>query len=321
MPFVASGTYGCIFKPSLKCRDKSRSSAKSASPSEVVGKIFADAKEAEIEQRIQESIVHQVDPEGVFTVKFINACEVTEEQFRPEDETDECPHIIDRDLGAISPTKYKQIVYSYGGISLESYLKKEKPSWNKFKKLLFALGPIFEGVDKLNKMGWVHQDIKPGNILIHDHGAFLIDFGLLTSVGKIYSESNNFVLNYPYPFYPPEFKLKAAAGSPARFKTLVGENFEAMERAKRRLIELGVDFEDDIKSGFESGHKDPLKIDSYSLGVVLALIYDWAHEYVEAKKKFAKTFAIVVRALCCQDATKRANSAEGAAIYKEMIGA
>jgi serine/threonine protein kinase len=319
MPYVASGTYGCIFKPSLGCSKTKGSSKKGkGAEGEVVGKLFTDSKEAEIEQRIHESIVHKVDPNGVFTIKLIDICEIKEDELTEDDGSDECPLLFDRESG-ISPAVYKQIIYQYGGVSLDSYLKNELPTWAKFKRLLYALGPVFEGVSKLNKMGWVHQDIKPGNILIHDNGAFLIDFGLMTEVKKIYADANNFVLNYPYPYYPPEFKLKAADGSIDRFRKLVGENFDSMMNVKNRLIEVGVDFGHDLNACFESAIKDPLKIDSYSLGVVLTCMFNWAYEHVIKKKRFMGVFVVLIQALCCQDANKRATSEEAAVIYKQVL--
>jgi serine/threonine protein kinase/uncharacterized protein YecT (DUF1311 family) len=72
-------------------------------------------------------------------------------------------------------TAYLVMEYAKGQ-SLDDVLQKNGPiSEEQTKEILF---PILDGLKRVHEQGFLHRDIKPGNIIIRDEGgAVLIDFG------------------------------------------------------------------------------------------------------------------------------------------------
>ena len=45
-------------------------------------------------------------------------------------------------------------------------------------QVLRWLAPVARTLDRIHRRGWVHRDVKPDNILIHDGHALVADFGI-----------------------------------------------------------------------------------------------------------------------------------------------
>ena len=86
------------------------------------------------------------------------------------------PNIVSvRSLFEIHGTAYMVMDFE-DGISLSKLLKEGK-KFNE-RSLLAVIRPIAEGLDRAHRVGVLHRDIKPPNILISDEGRpVLIDFG------------------------------------------------------------------------------------------------------------------------------------------------
>ncbi|GAA4041370.1 hypothetical protein GCM10022281_22970 [Sphingomonas rosea] len=86
------------------------------------------------------------------------------------------PNIVSvRSLFEIHGTAYMVMDFE-DGMSL-SRLIKQGQKWNE-RSLLAIIRPVAEGLDRAHRVGVLHRDIKPPNILINDSGKpVLIDFG------------------------------------------------------------------------------------------------------------------------------------------------
>jgi len=311
MPYIASGTYGCVFKPKVKCTDPHKYGA-TAKYVRSVGKVFANEDEAYLEIENQLIVMKKIDPKSEFTAKFMEKCLVS--RFQRKDELEKCPYALKQ-----HPV---QLVYEYGGISYDYMLKNNQPSIPKLKKLLKGLTEIFEGVAAMHKKGYVHQDIKPPNILFsnrHKH-AILIDFGIMTRVEDVYAVKNNHVLTHHYPYFPPEFKLEMSKEW-LEYKRLINMNFStgALKEIKTVMKLSGVNFAEDLRATFTHGYRDPAKIDSYSLGVVLAMIINWAQPSLPRDHVIVSKVQSLIERMCHQDSKKRWTVYEASKAYKEFI--
>lgn len=191
--YVMHGTYGCVFKPSMSCKGDETNSSK-------VSKVFSEDDEAKSEKQIHKSIVDKVDPTNRFTVALFDYCNVKRSSF-PSSEFEKCDNIQD-----YYQQNFKQLVYEYGGKDL--YTAARECS---FEELFVAFKRIFEGLCLLEKQEFLHNDIKPPNIVYNslNKKMSLIDFGLITKFRDAYHEKSNFKHTHPYAYYPPEYQACA----------------------------------------------------------------------------------------------------------------
>lgn len=225
--FVNSGTYGCVFKPPVKCQRKKTSSI----ILNAAGKIFPDEHSFK-EEYAELKKVRKLDPKHLFTVPYLGHCKVNAKDFKPTDETDKC-------LRHISPTRriYNQLIYQYGGIDLSEYYKFPAKHFIYFEDFVQLFVPLLEGLRLMGTKKVAHVDIKPENMLIDTTlpKIYLIDFGLSTPFNLLKYETN--FHDHEYPYYPPEFKLLSAyrAGAPiqpdAVYATFM-RNFRFYNQAK-----------------------------------------------------------------------------------------
>lgn len=97
-------------------------------------------------------------------------------------------------------TCYMVMAYEEG-MSLEQVLADDTRQWTEQSILDFVL-PLLDGLEAIHKIGFLHRDIKPGNILLRSNGEgpVLIDFGAARSPTS--SEALTVVLSHGYG--PPE---------------------------------------------------------------------------------------------------------------------
>lgn len=280
MPLIGQGNYGCVFKPYISC-DKKQKNIKDA-----IGKVFDDKLEFQSEKSIQDRI-KKLDPNNTFTLPLYASCEV--KHLKKKDNINDCHLIKDLD----DNKEYSQLIYKYGGKSLKD-ITKTKGSLKKFMAIFMKFRPILIGLKKMQTVNLIHQDIKPPNILYDTHKLYLIDFGILTESLKVYTINNKHVLNYDYPYYPPEYKLYIHRGSFDAYylKILKNFNFDFYIAKKHvNLLEIiktniGIDIINDLNMAFKKRKQtfDTSKIDLYSLGIVILELYIWSGLYNKTYK-------------------------------------
>ncbi len=91
------------------------------------------------------------------------------------------------------------MVMSYEkGVSFQEILKKEQPSEDKLTDMIMGL---LDGLEGMHAEGFIHRDIKPGNIFIREDGsALLLDFG---SARQAIGEETHTLTKVASPGYAP----------------------------------------------------------------------------------------------------------------------
>jgi hypothetical protein len=198
--FVGSGTYGCGFRPALRCADE---------PTRRRGK-FAKLvhQDTAADEFVLRSILFPRDP----TRQYFLYPEAICNPARPEasDEIHKCKLTFP----VTNPSRI--IIMGKGGKDLQMLTLRSV----EYIPFFESLRNVFIGLARLNRDGLAHMDVKPTNIVTRSHadGSFhtrLIDFGLLvdpTRLDALASRSTGAFKNYKvfrtsYLYWPFEVRF------------------------------------------------------------------------------------------------------------------
>lgn len=265
---IGKGAYGCVLRSAIKC-------PLTQSTKNTISKVFKSEEDMEHEREINE-IIQEVDPNGQFTVKYVDSCEIEHTAFEM--------HKRDCGFGDKSK-KHPQIIFADGGDDLDTAVKNVQ-----FETLFKSLSSAFIGLDALHKKEIVHADIKPANMVYNDdtHKLAIIDFGLACKFDEFDSKMGDMCYHHPYAIYPPEFPLLANRHNYKKCDEC--QNYTLLWYRVNPLLsgissrpdcmimhKEVVEFEKLFKSeiGHSSKLRCPDKIDVYSLGAsILILLAD-----------------------------------------------
>jgi serine/threonine protein kinase len=200
--YVDEGGYGCVFRPALPCKNKSRTR-------KTISKILT--KEDMEEEISMLKVVKKLDPDQKYFISYVEKCEP--DSAKRSDELSECGHIREElsemgedveqgDLVTEVPDTMGMIIFPDGGVDLITVIRNPDKYLRglTIKKFLESLEPLFKGLVLLNSRGLSHFDIKMENILFDGRVCRFIDFGFLNKSKKYYQLSSK------YWIYPPEVR-------------------------------------------------------------------------------------------------------------------
>tara|TARA_Y100000389_G_scaffold15025_1_gene13288 strand:+ start:5133 stop:6431 length:1299 start_codon:yes stop_codon:yes gene_type:complete len=171
--------------------------------------------------------------------------------------------------------KLHEIIYDYGGIALDDIVINDYD----FIKALIIL---CKSLQTLHQLGFVHRDIKPGNILYNNDNnkLSLIDFGVCIPYNEVYSTKEQWWVESEYFISPPEYNL---IDKENRYKNLdiIHNNFYSTNddfyMKKKKEYDIFLDKYNNINNIEdipEEIRKIAYKGDIYSLGITLLLLYN-----------------------------------------------
>jgi len=182
---IGEGTYGCVHKPSLKCKD-----APTISYTNKVSKVLSEV-EADIELSEYDKVKNADNKEDYY-LGVPNICDIDNRSVTNLKAIQKCKIGSDV-LRKLNNNDYKLLIMEDGGSNLEEFSNKMK-TWvineeNRQKCELFLLESlrIFKGLLVFKQHGLIHHDLKPQNIVYNEatNRLNLIDFGLMTSRKKL----------------------------------------------------------------------------------------------------------------------------------------
>lgn len=213
---IGEGTYGCIHKDSLKCKDDIIINGKVFDYTDMVSKIMEDS---DVKTELDEyDKVSTIDKNGEFylgktkpfgckpakddkTIDAINLCKSGRKFIR---------HMERKDNMSL-------IIMQYGGITLDKFatsfsrFPKTPKTTRHMESFWFESHRLFRGIKLFVKNGFIHHDIKPQNIVynISNNRLNFIDFGLVQDKKEIIqnSKKNDYFMAVQHWSLPVEMQL------------------------------------------------------------------------------------------------------------------
>lgn len=194
---VGVGSYGCVYRPPLKCRGRAPLSGN------YITKLMDD-NDADIESD-KMSIIDAIDPAGVFHYPLADSCQTDFVPMNCEECEDDscretCCHIEGSSL----------LSYEDGGVDLETYTRRPVD----VKRYFLGLWRLFYGLYMMHSNHFYHFDIKPSNIVVKETPAEtiikFIDFGLSRTNTEMEERLKTSSLDYMfknYNYYPADTVL------------------------------------------------------------------------------------------------------------------
>jgi serine/threonine protein kinase len=184
---IGSGYSGIVFRLGLPCTDR----IVGEYPTDPVSKIMV-RNDALRELQIAD-IVRLYDPGGLFTILPKGLC-----SFDLEIATQIADMVSAKEFNRIRRMGFNTILFSeYGGETLSNIIADLYEKDNKKIRFKIILGMIelFFHVCDMNRMGYVHNDIKPDNFVWNGTSMYLIDFG---NSKKIEDSLDRALFDIPY---------------------------------------------------------------------------------------------------------------------------
>ena len=305
--FVGQGAYGCTFYPAVQCQDTS------AISTDDIGKVFGDKDSAE-EELQNVSILKRIDPNQNFFLYPKRKCTVDTKRALSEDTRKKCNGISSAILHG--QKTLDQLMLSHGGKDLFTFVHSTYPqkSMSRLQAVRLCYR-AFEAVRLLVQSGWVHQDIKPDNIVHGPKGTRVIDFGSLMPAPQFYCVTPdaecpipNYMIerNHEYPYSGPENRIVHENKSISSTHFRNSEMMILMKAVEFETLQSIVDpqkFKDSIKSFVKLMNNKSVservktlravraaeKADVYSMGIVLlqlGMLLKPANTEPEAAQKY-----------------------------------
>ena len=210
---IGEGSYGCVHKPSLICKDKKLSYKNKISKVMLTKEAMKELKEY--------AIISRVDKKNEYYVGMPTTCHVknTTQAIKA---IDKCKHIkkkyFKRATVKKGISKMSLLVMTDGGKDFKgmaTYFEKLSDiphSVKKVKMFWIEAHRLFRGLLVFQKYGIVHHDIKPHNLVynIIENRSNYIDFGHMRNIKHELEKcgrSDNWIYDYPFWNYPFEIQF------------------------------------------------------------------------------------------------------------------
>lgn len=188
---IGEGTYGCVFRPAVQCKNKS------IGPNHI-SKLMK--RKNALDELNEFQLLNKLDPQSVYHLGEQFVCEPNLDSEKVKQTImNRCENIDIEDLEE-NPNQYSLLIGKYGGPDLKNFCKQYARSYfsrgNKAKKkrlFLEQMLHLMKGLRFFKQNNLVHYDLKPQNILFHlkDGKMKFIDFGLMGRKTDIMYKSEN----------------------------------------------------------------------------------------------------------------------------------
>lgn len=224
--FIAEGAYGCVLKPAKECDVK-------LNKKNTVVKIFRDKEDYTTELNNQDIIEKIFKNNKKIIVNKLSNCKKNIKEY------EKLAYINCRDIfNGDDNQEIYQIIYENGGKDLSQHIKNNVT----FKKIFLNLENVINGLEILQKKNYIHQDIRPPNILLNlkNKESKIIDFGFLIKKKDYYNNFNKFIGASVNHQYPPEANKGNYIDFFEYFKNLIlrHQNFFISDKKRKQQFKI-----------------------------------------------------------------------------------
>ena len=202
---IGQGTYGCVHKPQLKCKDKARKDATTVS--KLMTRKHANQELGEY------NLIDFADEKQEYYLGIPDDCNVDSKNAANLMAIAKC-----RDFEAKQVQDYKLLLMKYGGKDLDDFSdevhkwKKTPENVKQIELFWLEVSRLFRGLNAFKKNGIVHHDLKHQNIVYNKETNRInfIDFGFMTAKNSIINKctySDYWLANTHHWSFPIEIVL------------------------------------------------------------------------------------------------------------------
>lgn len=244
MTVIGHGTYGCIYRPPIKCSKKNKIKINYTNK---ISKLLT-SKNAQKEYD-EYSRVSNVDKTNEYHLGKPVLCDADPEDLKAKTAAHECKKYETNKNDEV----FRLLISDYGGITLTVLC--DTLTEHSSQLFFTNAAKLLRGLELFSKNGIVHRDIKPGNILYQSSGKLVfIDFGLTDDIDdfvkKIKSGEKSIKFHWSYP-------LEYGLASEEIFNKIKKSSDRELDKMISEITKmlLNEEYDDDVSSMQEQFEK------------------------------------------------------------------
>lgn len=190
---ISQGSYGCVYKPGLKCNSNDKINKKEITKLQLINKFSLK------EMKISDKIINEIKGYKKYYAPIKRSCEVDIKEVG--DKIKECKVIDNQEETFI----LNRMDYAGDKTLINMLFETKKKSNSLFLRHYFlTLIKLFDGIERLNKIGIIHLDIKGNNVIYSKahSNPIIIDFGLSLDLDDYKDQRDDVFFTYGADYEP-----------------------------------------------------------------------------------------------------------------------
>ena len=190
---ISQGSYGCVYKPGLKCNSNDKINKKEITKLQLINKFSLK------EMKISDKIINEIKGYKKYYAPIKRSCEVDIKEVG--DKIKECK-VVDNEEETFILNKMD---YAGDKTLINMLFETKKKSNSLFLRHYFlTMIKLFDGIERLNKINIIHLDIKGNNVIYSEahSNPIIIDFGLSLDLDDYNDQKDDVFFTYGADYEP-----------------------------------------------------------------------------------------------------------------------
>lgn len=330
---LAKGSSSCVFKPNIPC-----TSSDNVNDNKITKIVYSKKSKAMFfKEKKMNKKIESISNYDKWAIIFNQFCKSPNNLILSKYDKD-IGLCINKGISNFNKTSYS-LTGDYGGDTLHNYFKLKFKNINstktlefEFIKLMVMMEPLFEGLVKLYTNGISHNDIKYNNIIYKNEsdGFRYIDFGLssffkdkhnFSKRSKKEANTSRLYLFYPLDylyFYINKKNLYKETVNQRKNKIILSYIYRVFNMDLNKEIK---DIINNLKNNNINEHDMISKIDTYSLGILIPLLFIQESNIITPydKSNIILDFYLLFKDMCNPLPHKRPSPLKLLKLFKNLL--